>query len=245
MAAQATSRLAGRRLLVTGASAGIGRATALAAIAAGAKVALLARRPAPLEELAADHGAVAVPADVVDRAAVGRAVDTAVDALGGLDGVINAAGLVRPARVADGDPDDWQRMLDVNVRGLLHVTQAALPALRAEQMADVVNVSSMSGRRVSSPELAVYAGSKAAVHAIGDGLRAELAADGIRVCTLAPGFVRTGIFEGQDSQTATALHERANEVGLTAEDVADRIVDVLAAPPSMVHVEVAMVSIDQ
>jgi NADP-dependent 3-hydroxy acid dehydrogenase YdfG len=268
--------LAGRRVLVTGASAGIGAATARAIVGAGGRVALLARsrdrldalvrsleaeapdpgpaadrdRPFRGDEVAAAEQpsgpvAVAVAADVVDPEAVRAAVDRAAEALAGLDGVVNAAGVARPGPVATTSPADWQAMLDVNVRGLLHVTQAALPHLVRAGTSDVVNVSSMSGRRVGSPAMGVYAASKAAVHALSEGLRREVAEEGVRVSIIAPGFVRTGIFAGQDTEAARTLGARGEEVGLPPEQVADRIVEVLAAPPGVVHLEVAIASIDQ
>ena len=239
------SRLAGRRLLVTGASFGIGQATARAAAEAGARVALLARSEDQLRTLADQLGGVAVPADIVDAGAARAAVDAAAEALGGLDGLVNAAGVARPGPIATTSPSDWQLTFDVNVRGLLHVTQAALPHLAAAERADVVNVSSMSGRRVGSPEMAVYAASKAAVHALSEGLRREVADDGVRVSVIAPGFVHTGIFDDQGSEAAERLGRKGQEVGLDPRQVADRIVEVLAAPPEVVHVEVAMTSADQ
>ncbi len=237
--------LAGRRILVTGASRGIGEASARALVRAGARVALLARSAAPLEELAQELGGIAVPADVVDPVATRAAVGDAVVALGGLDGLINAAGVVRPGRIAETPPQDWQLTFDVNVRGLLHVTQAALPALQAAGRADVVNVSSMSGRRVGSPEMGVYAASKAAVHTLSEGLRREVASQGVRVTVIAPGFVRTDIFAGQESSLARDLGRRAGELGLTPEQVAEVIVHVMAAPPEVSHVEVALTSTAQ
>lgn len=269
--------LDGRRLLVTGASSGIGRATAVAAWSAGARVALLSRSRDALEALASElegvatpagaddpervrravvtpagtddpervRRAVVTPADVVDPQAVRRAVAAAADGLGGLDGVVNAAGLARPGPIATTSPSDWQSMFDVNVRGVLHVTQAVLPQLIAAERADIVNVSSMSGRRVGSPEMAVYAASKAAVHALSEGLRREVADDGVRVSVIAPGFVRTGLFDDQGSEAARRLGRKGHEIGLDPRQVADRIVEVLAAPPGLVHIEVAMTSIDQ
>lgn len=175
--------------------------------------------------------------------------------------MVNAAGVARPGPIATTSPSDWQLMLDVNVRGLLHVTQAALPHLtaaagaaashggagadRGSAVADVVNVSSMSGRRVGSPTMGVYAASKAAVHALSGALRSEVAADGVRVAVIAPGFVATSIFEGQDTEAAATLGARGARIGLAPEQVADRIVEVLAAPAGLVHVEVAVVSADQ
>lgn len=237
--------LTGRRILVTGASQGIGAATARALTRAGARVALLARSTAPLEALAEELGGVAVPADVVDAAATRTAVEDAAAALGGLDGVINAAGVVRPGRIAATPPADWQVTFDVNVRGLLHVTQAALPHLRAAEYADVVNLSSMSGRRVGSPEMGVYAASKAAVHTLSEALRREVATDGVRVVVIAPGFVHTDIFVGQESEAARALGSRAEQLGLPPEQVAEGIVQVVAAPPGVSHVEVALTSTAQ
>ena len=241
----ASGRLAGRRLLVTGASSGVGEATARAAAEAGARLAVLARSEDTLRTLADEFGGVAVPADVVDPAAVRDAVAAAAEALGGIDGLVNAAGVARPGPIATTSPSDWQLTFDVNVRGLLHVTQAALPHLAAADRADVVNVSSMSGRRVGSPEMAVYAASKAAVHALSEGLRREVADEGIRVSVIAPGFIRTGIFDAHDSEAAARLGRRGREIGLEPRRVAEQIVEVLAAPADVVHVEVAMISADQ
>jgi NADP-dependent 3-hydroxy acid dehydrogenase YdfG len=237
--------LEGRRVLVTGASSGIGEATARAIAAAGGRVALLARRADRLEGLAEELDGVAVPADVTDPDATRAAIGLAAEQLDGLDGLVNAAGLAQPGTVVDGDPASWRRMFDVNVLGLLHATQAAVPHLRAAGRGDVVNLSSMSGRRVGSVEMAVYAASKAAVHTISEGMRRELQPDRVRVAVIAPGFVDTPIFEGQDGQKAQQLGRATAEKGLPVATVADGIVRVLAAPDHLVHVEVAMLSIDQ
>ncbi len=238
-------RLAGRRVLVTGASSGIGRQVAAAVAAEGGRVAVLARRQAELEALADEIGGVAVPADVADTAAVPAAVDAAADALGGLDAVFNAAGVLRPGTVADTDPKVWRHTFDVNVLGLLEVTRAAIGHLRDAGGGDVVNVSSMSGRRLNSAELGVYGASKAAVHMLSEGLRRELAGDRIRVTVLAPGLVATDLFGDRQDATSSRLRERAGEVGLTAEDVAASVVHILSAPAGVVHVEVAMLSVEQ
>lgn len=237
-------RLEGRRVLITGASSGIGAATARAVVAAGGRVALLARRRGLVQQLATELDGVAVPADVVDSDATREAVERAASQLGGLDGLVNAAGVVRPGTVTDVAPAAWQLMFDVNVRGLLHVTQAAIPHLRREG-GDVVNLSSMSGRRVGSVEMAAYAASKAAVHTVSEGLRRELADARIRVAVIAPGVVHTELFGDRDDHTSQRLRDKAREQGLRADDVASTIVEVLAAPPHVVHVEVAMLSIHQ
>ena len=237
--------LEGRRVLVSGASSGIGAATARAVVAAGARVALLARREEPLRALAAELDGVAVPADVADLDAVIAATDRAAQELGGLDGLVAAAGLARPGRLAAADPADWRAMLDVNVLGLLHSLQAVIPHLTAAEHADAIVVSSMSGRRLQSPELGVYAATKAAAHTIAEGARKELGPQGVRVTTLAPGLVETPLFDGQDEPVATRLRESAQRIGLTADDVADRVVELLAAPPHVLHVEVALLHRDQ
>lgn len=234
-----------RRVLVTGASSGIGAATARALAGAGASVALLARRRERLDDLAAEIGGLAVPADVVDVDAVGAAVERAAEGMGGLDGVVNAAGVVFPGLVADTDPGAWRTMVEVNLLGVLHVTQACIPHLRSAGRGDVVNLSSMSGRRVGSTEMAVYAATKAGVHTLSEGLRRELAPHRIRVSVVAPGVVDTALFDERSDPTSDRLRAVAEDVGLAASVVADTIVRIVSAPADVVHVEVAMLSIDQ
>lgn len=238
--------LAGRRVLITGASSGIGAATARAVAQAGGAVALVARRTERITALAEDLGGVAVPGDVTDTPAVADMVARAVDGLGGLDALVNSAGITRPGLIADADPADWRAMFDVNVLGLLAVTQAAVPHLRRSENGSIVNVSSMSGRRVPSPTGGVYAATKFAVHALSESLRQELQSDGIRVTTIAPGFVDTGLFDALEDNETTARYRRLSaEKGLGPADVARAIVHVLAAPPSVAPVEVALVATAQ
>lgn len=241
-----TGRLDGRRVLVTGASSGIGSAIAESLAAQGATVALLARRAELLDEIASRTGGIAVPADVTDVDATADAVDRAAAELGGLDGLVNAAGVMRAGTIADTDAAAWRLTFDVNVLGLLHVTRAATGHLRrAGRGADVINISSMSGRRLGSTEMAVYAASKAAVHTISEGLRRELADDGVRVTVVSPGLVRTDLFGDDAEGRAAELRDRAASHGLEPGDVARAIVEVMAAPARVVHVEVALLSVDQ
>lgn len=230
-----------RRILVTGASSGIGTATARALVAAGHRVALLARSADRIAELAGELDAVAVPADVTDLDALTAAVDGASDALGGLDGLINSAGVAMTGGVQEGDPAHWRTMFDVNVLGLLYATRAALPHLRRADLADVVNISSMSGRRVASAELAIYAGSKHAVHAISQGMATELKETPVRVTVIASGYVDTPIFDAIDE----TYGERTSTLGLSPEDVADQVLHVVEQPADIRLVEVAMVSTRQ
>lgn len=241
--------LSGRRLLVTGASSGIGRAIATAAAEEGAAIALLARSDDELEalrdELPGDHAVV--PCDVTDLDAAAAAVDRAATALGGLDGVVNAAGVARPQDILDADPAGWRAMFDVNVLGLLAVTQAAVPHLREATPADVVLVSSMSGRRRTSTQMSVYAATKHAVHCIGDGLREECGPLGIRVLTLSPGFVATPIFATgeHDTEHSEDYHATAQDVGLPVEVVAAQVVHALGQPADVQLLEIAMTSMAQ
>lgn len=238
--------LEGRRVLVTGASSGIGEATARAAAAAGAQVAVLARRRDRIEALADDIGGVAVAGDVTDLDAATDLVGRVADGLGGVDTLVNNAGIMRPGLIADADPQDWRAMFDVNVLGLLAVTQAAIPHLRRAEGGSIVNLSSMSGRRVPSPTGGVYAATKFAVHAISESLRQELQADGIRVTTIAPGFVTTDIFADLPDDGVTDRYRRlSREKGMRPGDVADAIVHALSAPASVTTVEVALVATTQ
>ena len=237
--------LDGRRLLVTGASSGIGAATARACAQAGARVALVARRGDALATLAREAGGVSVPADLTDEAAAVGAVERAAAELGGLDGLVNAAGLMRVGPIAEAPSSDWRDMFDLNVLALLVVTQAVIPHLRAAGGGDVVNVSSLSGRRVPSAPSAVYSASKFAVHAVSEGLRQELLDDGIRVVVAAPGFVRTELFEGNAGEAAQRLRTRADEVGLNADDVAAEIARVLGLPRGVLVREIALSGLGQ
>lgn len=234
--------LTGRRMLVTGASSGIGGATARALDAAGARVALLARSTSKLEEVAADcTDAHVAAADVTHPDTLRPAIEAAASDLGGIDGLVNAAGVAFTGGVLDGDPDEWRTTYEVNVLGLLAVTRATLPHLVEADVADIVNVSSMSGRRVASAAMAIYAGSKHAVHAISQGMAIELADTPVRTTILSPGYVDTPIFEGIDEE----YRERTATKGLTPESVAAQVVHVVGQPADVRLVEVALVSTAQ
>jgi NADP-dependent 3-hydroxy acid dehydrogenase YdfG len=234
-----------RRVLVTGASSGIGAAVAARAAKAGAAVAVLARSAERLEALAGEIGAVAVPGDVTDPSGIAEAVDRAARELGGLDALVNNAGVARPGGVSDGDPDDWRLMYEVNVLGLLNATHAALPHLRRAPRADIVNVSSLAGRRVPSASMAVYSGTKHAVHAISEGLRKELADTAIRVIVLSPGFVRTGIYDEVHTDIGDRYREKMTATGLDPDVVGAQVVHALTAPADVQFTEIALISTRQ
>lgn len=193
--------LAGATVVVTGASSGIGEATARAAAGQGATVALLARRRDRLDELAESLGGTVVveQVDVTDADGVRAALDSVVSRTGRLDVLVNNAGWGRFGPAREASLADWQRMVEVNVMGVLNTTHAALPHLLAAAqgprgVADVVTVSSVAGRR-TSPVNNVYAATKHAVGAFSDSLRQELAEAHVRFGLVEPGLVRTELTE--------------------------------------------------
>jgi NADP-dependent 3-hydroxy acid dehydrogenase YdfG len=242
------STLQGRKVLVTGASSGIGAAVAEAIVEAGARVALVARSADTVRQQASLLGAAAVaaPADVTDHEALGETIQEAADEMGGLDAVVCSAGIVRPGGIKDSGPDDWQVMFDVNVIGVLNTVHGALDHLTAAELADVVVISSMSGRRRSSVELGFYAASKFAVHVLSDSLREELGPDDVRVTIVSPGFVDTPIFDGvDDDETRSRYQEAVTTQGLDPASVAAQVVHTLSQPAGVNLVEIAMLSTEQ
>jgi NADP-dependent 3-hydroxy acid dehydrogenase YdfG len=229
-----TETLVGTVALVTGASSGIGEATALALAAEGATVALLARRRDRLDVLArriekAGGTALAVEADVSIQEQAAAAVDKVAAELGRLDTVVNNAGLMLIGEAATADPADWDTMLSVNVSGLLYVTRASLPHLVAAAansprgVADLVNISSTAGR-VARPGTAVYALTKFGVGAFSEGIRQELLGQRVRVSLVEPGTVQTEITDNLPPEDQAALAKRTEGmVKLLPEDIADAV----------------------
>lgn len=185
-------RLAGERALVVGASRGIGRAIAEAYDAEGASVALAARSVDTLERLADDmEDAVAVACDVRDSDQVDDAVDCAADAFGGLDIVVNNAGIMLRREIAETSDEEMDRILDVNLKGQMRVARAAIPAL-VESEGALVNVSSQLGE-VGVENASVYCASKGGINNLTRQLALQHAEDGVRVNALAPGIVETSM----------------------------------------------------
>lgn len=189
MVTNKVGRLDGRRVLITGAASGIGAATARLFAAEGAKLALLDRDANAVREMAQEINAFAVDVDVADEAAVQRAVDQAVAWLGGLDAVVNGAGIASMKRAEETPLDLWRSMLDVNLTGTFLVCRAAIPHLRACEGATIVNIASASGLLPSAAG-AAYGVSKAGVDMLTKYLARELAPS-IRVNSVCPGMVDT------------------------------------------------------
>jgi NADP-dependent 3-hydroxy acid dehydrogenase YdfG len=219
---------------ITGASSGIGEATAKALSDAGATVALGARRVERLDALAGglDGPASAHRVDVADERSARDFVAAVHAGHGALHALVNNAGVMLLGPVAGADTSEWRRMLDVNLWGLLVCTHAALPLIERSGGGDVVNVSSVAGRRADAGA-AVYNMTKFGVHAFSEALRQEALHIGIRVTTVAPGFVETELQAHNRNPVVTRALERAREqIGevLRAEDIADAILYALSRP---------------
>jgi clavulanate-9-aldehyde reducatase len=229
--------LEGRSAIVTGASSGIGEATAAALASEGAAVALGARRADRLDALAkriADDGGRVEPfrVDVSEEEAARSFVVEAAERLGGLDILINNAGVMLLGPVQGGDPDEWRRMVGVNCLGLLYCTHAAIPLMQERGGGHIVNVSSVAGRQAGIGA-AVYNLTKFGVVGFSEALRQEVLHSDIRVTVIEPGFVATelqGHNENPVVVEATKKHrEQIGEV-LDAEDIARTIVFAVSQP---------------
>jgi clavulanate-9-aldehyde reducatase len=222
---------------ITGASSGIGEATALACVKAGAKVALGARRRDRIDELAqrirSDGGeAVAIETDVTDEASARAFVEGAREQLGGLHGLVNNAGVMLLGPVEGADTDQWRTMVQVNCLGLLYCTHAALPIMREEGAGHIVNVSSVAGR-VASLGSAVYNLTKWGVVGFSEGLRQEALHANVRITIIEPGFVETelqGHNEGNPIVMEAMGKMREQIDPLQAPDIADAIAFALTRP---------------
>jgi NAD(P)-dependent dehydrogenase (short-subunit alcohol dehydrogenase family) len=186
----ATGRLAGRRILITGAASGIGAATARLFAGEGAALALLDVQAGLLAEIATDIGASAIPVDLCDPVSTTAAVNAAATALGGLDGVINCAGVTASHPLGEWTLEAWAKVIDTNLTAPFLVCQAALPHLRQAGMATIVTIASGTGLLPTGPGVSTYAASKAGVIALMKAYAGELA-PAIRVNSIAPGIVDT------------------------------------------------------
>ncbi|MCB9914471.1 MAG: SDR family oxidoreductase [Planctomycetes bacterium] len=204
-----------RRALVTGASSGIGAATARRLAAEGYRVALLARdavRLRKVQQELAGQGHLALVCDLCDPEAIASAFAHLDGEFGGLDLLVNNAGVGYRAKVEELEEEPLQRLFDTNVLALLFTCRAALPLLRRGKRPVVVNVSSVVGRR-GIPGQVAYAASKAAVCSIGEGLRIEWAEDAIAVCTLDPALTATGFFDAQPNPAGLPDPDLSQAVG--------------------------------
>lgn len=230
-------------VLITGASSGIGRACAVRFAQIGARLILIARRKDRLQELAAElkqqHNTASyvIELDVRDRKAVQQVLNTLPDEWQQIEVLVNNAGLSRGLdKLHEGSIDDWEEMIDTNVKGLLYVTRAVVPGMVQRGSGTVINIGSIAGHEVY-PKGNVYCASKHAVDAITKGLRLDLVDTPIRVCTVDPGLVETEFsmvrFRG-DEERAKKTYQGLRT--LLPEDVADAVVYCATRPA---HVQVA------
>jgi clavulanate-9-aldehyde reducatase len=236
--------LEGRVAAVTGASSGIGAATARALSRAGASVALAARRRDRLEALAEQlEGASSIhEVDITDEQQARSFIEDAHAEHGALHVLVNNAGLMLLGPASDADTSEWRRMIDVNLWGLLVCTHAALPLIEQSGGGDIVNVSSVAGRRADAGA-AVYNMTKFGVHAFSEALRQEALHVGVRVTVVAPGFVDTEL-QGHNTnpvvqQAMARTREQIGEI-LKPEDIAEAIIHAVTRPPHVCLNEVVV-----
>jgi NADP-dependent 3-hydroxy acid dehydrogenase YdfG len=236
-----TRRLEGTVALVTGASSGIGHATALELAREGASVALVGRREDRLTGLAAeisDAGgkALVVPADITTAQAAAEAVERTVEGLGRLDTLVNNAGLMLLGPTPGADLDEWRRMIDINLMGLVYSTHAAIPHLvkaasdGPRQVADIVNISSLNGRTAFAMS-AVYSATKFGVGGFSEAVRQELARQHVRVSVVEPGSVETELRTHNSEVVQQLIVAGLGDIErLQGEDVADAISYIVTRP---------------
>lgn len=231
-----SAKLDGKVAIVTGASSGIGEATAVALAAEGAQVVLAARRGDRLEKLTQQiktSGGQALPitTDITDEAQVRQMVNQAKTQLGRVDILVNNAGVMLLGPIDGADTEDWRRMVNINVLGLMYATHAVLPIMKAQGGGHIVNISSVAGRTVSA-NVGVYNATKWGVCAFSEALRQEVYKDKIRVTVIEPGAVAT---ELADHITSPAVKEKlqswvASMTPLESEDIAAGIVYAVTQP---------------
>ncbi|WP_327351443.1 SDR family oxidoreductase [Streptomyces sp. NBC_01304] len=232
-------------IVITGAGSGIGAATARAFAGLGHPLLLLARRVDRLEALGLPS-ALARAVDVTDAKALAAAVEEAEAIFGPADAIVNNAGVMLLGEVAEQPAEEWDRMLDVNVRGLLNGVRTVLPGMIGRGRGTIVNVGSVAGRK-GYPNHTVYVGTKFAVHAMSENLRAEVAGHGVRVTTIAPGVVETELLSHTTDEAIKADYQAYKEStdALTPEDVAAAIQYAYEAPQRVCIREIVLAATAQ
>jgi NADP-dependent 3-hydroxy acid dehydrogenase YdfG len=230
-----SDNIEGKVVVITGASSGLGEASARLLSAQGASVVLGARREDRIkslaDELTAGGGrALAVTTDVTHRDQVKKLVDAAVQACGRIDVMINNAGLMPQSLLEHLKIDEWDRMIDVNIKGVLYGIAAALPYMRKQKAGHIINVSSVAGHRVG-PGTAVYAATKYAVRALSEGLRQEVKPYNIRTTVISPGAVATELPDSVTNPDAAArIHKFYADLAIPADSFARAVAFAMSQP---------------
>jgi 3-hydroxy acid dehydrogenase / malonic semialdehyde reductase len=246
------TNLNGQTILITGASSGIGEACANAFAAQGARLLLVARRQAKLAALqpklakAGVKDLHLVALDVRDRTSVETTLAALPSSWKAIDVLVNCAGLSRGLdKLYEGSIEDWEEMIDTNIKGVLYVTRAIVPGMVQRGRGHIVNLGSTAGE-ITYPGGAVYCATKAAVNVINEGLREDLLGTGVRAVSIDPGMVKTEFSEVRfhgDTERAAKVYQGV--IPLTPEDVADAIVWTVSRPAHVNIERVLMTSIDQ
>jgi NADP-dependent 3-hydroxy acid dehydrogenase YdfG len=238
--------LAGKVALVTGASSGIGAATAIALANAGASVALSARRADRLAELVAqiEHAggtALALPGDMTIEAEAVAVVEDTVKALGRIDILINSAGVMQAGGIEDADMEEYRKVIDINLLATVYTCKSAIPHMLAQGVGDIINISSLAGRK-GGPETNAYSASKHALNAMTNGMRQELGDRNIRVSFLMPGATETEVASGISNPVwREAIHQHVSKQGaVQASEIGDTLTFMLAMPR---HVNISEITV--
>jgi NADP-dependent 3-hydroxy acid dehydrogenase YdfG len=234
----AASNITNKVVVITGASSGLGESTARLLAASGATVVLGARRKdridALVEDIAARGGrALGVRVDVTQRREVEALIKAAVDAYDRVDVLVNNAGIMPIAPVAALKVDEWDRMIDVNIKGLLYGVAAALPIMQRQKRGHIINLASVAGLKVFAPGATVYSATKFAVRAITEGLRIELKADHIRATIISPGFVGSELTEGSSDEAVRKHLRELYRIAIPADSIARAIAYAIEQPPEV------------
>ncbi len=230
-----SDNIQGKVVVITGASSGLGEAAARLLCAQGASVVLGARRAGRLKSLAGEltaggGQALAVTTDVTRYDQVKRLVDTAVQKFGRIDVMINNAGLMPQSPLECLKIDEWDRMIDVNIKGVLYGIAAALPYMKQQKGGHIINVSSVAGHKVKNA-VAVYAATKFAVRALSEGLRMEVKPYDIRTTIISPGAVATELANTvTDPETAARLQKYFAEIAISADSFARMVAFAISQP---------------
>ncbi|CAB3826950.1 putative oxidoreductase [Achromobacter aegrifaciens] len=234
-------------VIITGASSGIGLATARLFSAHGHPLLLLARRLEKMQALNLPD-TLALSVDVTDRAALAAAVQEGEARFGPADALINNAGVMLLGDITRQDPDQWDRMLDVNIKGVLNGVHAVAAGMVQRKRGSIINISSVAGRK-TFPNHVAYVGTKFAVHGLSENLREELSAHNVRVTTIAPGAVETELLgHTTDADIKTGYEAWKAEMGgkvLAAEDVANAIHYAYAQPDGVCVREIVLAATRQ
>ncbi|HCY9160569.1 TPA: SDR family oxidoreductase [Staphylococcus aureus] len=219
--------------VVTGAGSGIGEAIATLLHEEGAKVVLAGRNKDKLQNVAnqlAQDSVKVVPTDVTKKEEVDELIKIAQQTFGGLDIVINSAGQMLSSKITDYQVDEWDSMIDVNIKGTLYTAKAALPTMLEQSSGHLINIASISGFEVTKSST-IYSATKAAVHTITQGLEKELAKTGVKVTSISPGMVDTAI---------TAAYNPSDRKKLDPQDIAEAVLYALTQPS---HVNVNEITV--